>query len=244
MNNSLITTALLTGALFTQCFSAAAAGLQPAASANTFRVTLGTTRVIYPEGAPGAQVSVSNPQDRPMLVQSTVTGEDHKTPAPFLVTPPLFRLEANQQSRLRIIRTGGSLPQTRESLSWLCVKALQPSGDASGHAAGVSMTVNMAISMCDKLIFRPSGVKGSPEDSAGALTWARAGKALRVSNPTPFYMNLKAVSVGGKEVGNLTYVPPQGSVTLPLPAGAAGVVKWSVINDQGGESRRFEATVD
>ncbi|MDF7788611.1 fimbria/pilus periplasmic chaperone [Pantoea stewartii] len=244
MNNSVITTVLLAGALLTQCISAAAAGLQPATSPNTFRVTLGATRVIYPEGAPGAQLSVLNPQDRPMLVQSTVTGEDHKTPAPFLVTPPLFRLEANQQSRLRIIRTGGNLPQTRESLYWLCVKALPPSGDASGHAAGVSMTVNVAISMCDKLIFRPSGLKGSPEDAAGSLTWTPMGKVLRVSNPTPFYMNLKAVSVGGKEVGNLTYVPPQGSVTLPLPAGAEGAVKWSVVNDLGGESRRFEVPAD
>jgi len=244
MNNSAISTALLAGALFTQCCPATAAEMQPAASQNTFRVTLGATRVIYPEGAAGAQLSVSNPQGRPMLVQSSVTGEDHKTPAPFLVTPPLFRLEANQQSRLRIIRTGGSLPQTRESLYWLCVKALPPSGDASGHAVGVSVTVNMAVSMCDKLIFRPDGLKGSPEDSAGALTWARTDQGLRVSNPTPFYMNLKAVSLGGKEVGHLTYVPPRGNVTLPLPAGADGAVKWSVINDQGGESRRFEAAAD
>ncbi|MDQ0627638.1 fimbria/pilus periplasmic chaperone [Pantoea agglomerans] len=244
MNHSVITTTLLAGALFTQCLSATAAELQPATSQNTFRVMLGATRVIYPEGAAGAQLSVSNPQDRPILVQSSVTGEDHKTPAPFLVTPPLFRLEAKQQSRLRIIRTGGSVPQTRESLYWLCVKALPPSGDASGHATGVSMTVNMAISICDKLVFRPSGLKGSPEEAAGALTWTRMGKVLRVSNPTPFYMNLKAVSVGGKEVGNLTYVSPQGSVTLPLPAGAAGAVKWSVINDFGGESRQFEAAAD
>lgn len=57
-------------------------------------------------------------------------------------------------------------------------------------------------------------------------------------------MNLKAVSVGGKEVGNLTYVSPQGSLTLPLPAGAAGAVKWSVINDFGGESRQFEAAAE
>lgn len=86
--------------------------MQPATDTNTFRVTLGATRVICPEGAAGAQLSVSNPQSRPMLVQSKVTDEDHKTPSPFLVTPPLFRLEANQQSRLRIIRTGGCLPQT------------------------------------------------------------------------------------------------------------------------------------
>jgi len=234
--------ALLTAAsLLLGTAGAARAQVQP--HYQSFRVTLGTTRVIYPEGVAGAQLSVSNPQDRPVLVQSTVTGEDHKTAAPFLVTPPLFRLEANQQSRLRIIRTGGSLPQTRESLYWLCVKALPPSGGSAGNTGGVSVTVNMAISMCDKLIFRPSGLKGSPDEAAGALTWARVGNALRVSNPTPFYMNLKAVSVGGKDVGNLTFVPPQGSVTLPLPAGEGGTVKWSVITDQGGDSRRFEAAV-
>ncbi|MGP2416892.1 fimbria/pilus periplasmic chaperone [Pantoea ananatis] len=231
--------ALLAGALLTLSVDSHATP-QTETMTNTFRVTLGATRVVYPERASGAQLSVSNPQGYPVLVQSSVTGQDRKSPAPFLVTPPLFRLEAGQQSRLRIIRTGGSLPGDRESLFWLCVKAVPPSGDdRDGGTDKVSLSVNMAISTCDKLLYRPAGLKGDPEEGAGLLRWTREGATLRVSNPTPFYMNLKAVSVDGKPAGGLTYVPPQGSASLTLPPGAGGVVSWTVINDQGGESRRF-----
>lgn len=232
--------AMLAGALLTLSTGSHAAP-QVETTTNAFRVTLGSTRVVYPEKASGAQVSVSNPQAYPILVQSSVTMEDMKSQAPFVVTPPLFRLEAGQQSRLRIIRTGGNLPADRESLFWLCVKAVPPSGDASGGGAGkVSLAVNMAISTCDKLLYRPAGLKGSPEEAAGSLRWTRQGATLRVSNPTPFYINLKTVSVGGKPAGNLTHVPPQGSASLTLPAGAVGAVSWTVINDLGGESRPFE----
>jgi len=234
-----IIAALLAGALLTMS-TVSHASPQPANASNTFRVTLGATRVIYPESASGVQLSVSNQQDYPILVQSSVTGEDKKSAAPFLVTPPLFRLEASQQSRLRVIRTGGNLPADREGLYWLCVKAVPPSEDGTAdRTTKVSLTVNMAISTCDKLLYRPAGLKGSAEDVAGSLRWTRQGTMLRVSNPTPFYMNLKAVSVGGKPLCGLTYVPPLGDISLPLPASAAGAVAWTVINDQGGESRRF-----
>ncbi|MEI2606793.1 fimbria/pilus periplasmic chaperone [Erwinia aphidicola] len=231
--------ALLASALLTLSVDSHAAP-EVETMTDTFRVTLGATRVVYPEKASGAQLSVSNPQAYPILVQSSVTGEDRKSQAPFLVTPPLFRLEAGQQSRLRVIRTGGSLPADRESLFWLCVKAVPPSGDdRAGGGSKVSLAINMAISTCDKLLYRPAGLRGSPEDAAGSLRWTREGTTLRVSNPTPFYMNLKTVTVGGRPASGLTYVPPQGSTSLTLPAGAAGAVSWNVINDLGGESRRF-----
>lgn len=232
--------ALLAGALLSLSVDGHAAP-QTEATTDTFRVTLGATRVVYPEKASGAQLSVSNPQAYPILVQSSVTGEDRKSQAPFLVMPPLFRLEAGQQSRLRVIRTGGSLPADRESLFWLCVKAVPPSGDdRDGGADKISLAINMAISTCDKLLYRPAGLKGRPEEAAGSLRWTREGTTLRVSNPTPFYMNLKAVSVGGKPASGLTFVPPQGSASLTLSPGAGGMVSWTVINDQGGESRRFQ----
>ncbi len=47
--------------------------------------------------------------------------------APFLITPPLFRLDAKQENVLRIIRTGGNLPADRESLFWLNIKSIPSS---------------------------------------------------------------------------------------------------------------------
>lgn len=49
----------------------------------SFSVKLGATRVIYHAGTAGATLSVSNPQNYPILVQSSVKAADKSSPAPF-----------------------------------------------------------------------------------------------------------------------------------------------------------------
>ncbi|EIZ7418562.1 pili assembly chaperone PapD, partial [Salmonella enterica] len=144
-----------------------------------FSVKLGATRVIYHAGTAGATLSVSNPQNYPILVQSSVKAADKSSPAPFLVIPPLFRLEANQQSQLRIVRTGGDMPTDRETLQWVCIKAVPPENEPSDtQAKGATLDLNLSINACDKLIFRPDAVKGTPEDVAGNLRWVETGNKL------------------------------------------------------------------
>ncbi|MEF9898154.1 MAG: fimbria/pilus periplasmic chaperone [Pseudomonas sp.] len=101
-----------------------------------FSVKIGASRIIYGLASGGATLSVSNPQDYPILVQSVVLGEDTKSKAPFVVTPPLFRLEGQQQSRLRIVRTGGDFANDRESLQWLCVNGIPPKADEAWAKGG------------------------------------------------------------------------------------------------------------
>lgn len=204
-------------------------------------VALSTTRVIYDLQSRGEEVTVTNPNDYPVLVQSGVTEEDKKTPAPYLVTPPLFRLEAGQRSRIRVVRTGGPAPAGRETLSWLCVTGIPPEqGDAwAGHEApqrkAAELDVNVRLSRCIKLLLRPAGLSGGPEAQAGRVTWRRKGNTLEATNPTPFYMNLSSLSVGGKGIPQPGYIPPSGEAHWPLPANAAGPVQWRVITDIGSQ---------
>ncbi len=205
-----------------------------------FSVKLGATRVIYHAGTAGATLSVSNPQNYPVLVQSSVKAEDKRSPAPFLVMPPLFRLEANQQSQLRIVRTGGDMPADRETLQWVCVKTVPPENEQSNtQANSATLDLNLSINDCEKLIFRPDAVKGTPEDVAGNLRWVETGNKLKVENPTPFYMNLSSVTVGGQPVTRLEYIPPFADKTLNMPCSAHGDIEWRVITDLGGESHPF-----
>ncbi|HBK0787472.1 TPA: Dr fimbrial biogenesis chaperone DraB, partial [Escherichia coli] len=84
-------------------------------------------------------------------------------------------------------------------------------------------------------------VKGRPDDVAGKVEWQRAGNRLKGVNPTPFYINLSTLTVGGKEVKEREYIAPFSSREYPLPAGASGKVQWKVITDYGGTSKQFEA---
>ncbi|EGC4270885.1 fimbria/pilus periplasmic chaperone [Salmonella enterica] len=51
-----------------------------------------------------------------ILVQPHAFAEDMKSNPSFVVTPPLFRLNAKQQHRLRIIRVGGDFANDCESI--------------------------------------------------------------------------------------------------------------------------------
>lgn len=219
-----------------------------ATTTKAFSVKLGTTRVIYNPDAAGATLAVINLQDYPILVQSRVYAEDQKTAAPFVVTPPLFRLDALQQSRVRVVRTGGAFAADRETLNWLCVTGIPPKADdlwgQDGKApATATLEVQVRVSNCAKLLVRPASLKGDPSERASSVTWSREGGKLKAVNPTPFFMNLKTVSVGGKPVRDVSYVPPLGAKAFTLPAGATGEVQWKVVTDYGGDSQTFRAVL-
>ena len=58
------------------------------------------------------------------MIQSwveTLNGGAEK--APFIITPPLYRLDKDQQNVERIV-LAGALPQDKESLYWLNIKAI------------------------------------------------------------------------------------------------------------------------
>ena len=216
----------------------------------SFGVELGATRIIYDPASSGATLMVTNPQDYPILVQSRALTEDTKSKAPFVVTPPLFRLDGQQQSRLRIVRTGGNFAEDRESIQWLCVKGIPPEADdvwakdKDGKSAAernvVSLNVQMSVSNCIKLFVRPASVKGHPSDVAASLAWHRQGNQLKAVNDSPFYMNLHSLKVGATRITDIHYVPPFSSYTFTLPKGASGKVAWSIINDYGGESKVYQ----
>lgn len=222
-------------------------------SMQSFSVRLGASRVIYDPASNGATLTVTSPQDYPILVQSDVLAEDRTSKAPFVVTPPLMRLDGQQSSRLRIVRTGGDFAADRESLQWLCVKGIPPKADdawakerggKSDAGDKVSLNVQLSINNCIKLFVRPASVKGHPEDVADKLRFERTGGQLKAVNDSPFYMNLSSLKVNGADVKDIRYVPPFSSRVFSLPAGKnAGKLEWKIVNDYGGESRTYQTNI-
>ncbi|WP_241592085.1 hypothetical protein [Rosenbergiella epipactidis] len=46
------------------------------------------------------------------------------------------------------------------------------------------MKLNVLVSASEKIIYRPKGVSGKPQDSAGQLTWRSVNVQIVVNNPT------------------------------------------------------------
>lgn len=80
-------------------------------------ILVGRTRVIYHADKKEASLPLSNKSEvNPYLIQSWIDSSDGKTRGPFVVTPPLFRLNAQEDNSLRISYTAGNLPKDRESV--------------------------------------------------------------------------------------------------------------------------------
>lgn len=203
-------------------------------------VIINGTRLIYQGGKKESSIGISNPDATDYLVQSWAdSGGKNLAKAPFLITPPLFRLDAKEDNVLRVVRTGGNLPEDRESLFWLNIKAIP----SSKRVEGVN-TLQIAINTRIKLLYRPASVKGKPEDVADKLEWHREGNDLVVNNPTPFYMNFQSVTLNGHKIDKAGWAVPETQTHIALPAHTGGSnLTWSIITDYGSISKSWSTSV-
>lgn len=196
-------------------------------------IVVGGTRLVFDGNNDETSINVENKDSKANLVQSWLSIADpHVTnKQAFIITPPLFRLDAGQKNSIRVIRSGESLPEDRESMYWLNIKGI-PSIDDNAAANRVEISINTQI----KLIYRPSALtKSTPDSQSQQLKWQAAGDTITVNNPTPYYMNFASVTLNGHEVKSATFVPPQSSASFKLSSAVAahGTVMWRLISDYG-----------
>lgn len=201
-------------------------------------VNIGGTRVIYDGGKKEAALSVSNPDNVPYLIQSWFDNPNGSVQkVPFIITPPLYRLDHGQENVMRIVRAG-NLPDNKESMYWLNIKSI-PAAEKKSNM------LQIAIKTRIKMIYRPASLKGQrTEDLADKLVWKKNANQIVVSNPTRYYMNFNEITVAGKNVPEPTYVAPGDSASFFLPSGVnAGPVTFKVINDYGGVGAAHHASI-
>ncbi|HBM3290562.1 TPA: molecular chaperone [Klebsiella michiganensis] len=192
-------------------------------------IVMGGTRVVYQEGKREAAISVTNADTHsPYLVQSWVENyaENNKSRVPFIVTPPLFRLDPEQQNVLRINYIGGTLPTDRESVFWLNVKSIAPTKQDEVNKLQINIKSKF------KIFYRPNGLAGEPDDAWRKLTFNIEGSRLVAQNPTPYFVSFFVISVGATDIPQPGMIGPFDHKTWPITH--SGVVKWRAINDFGG----------
>ncbi|MFL4212555.1 molecular chaperone [Enterobacter mori] len=200
-------------------------------------VIIGGTRVIFEGAKKEATINITNPDNTPYLIQSWIDMQDGVSgKAPFIIMPPLYRLDGGQKNLERIVMTG-SLPQEQESLFWLNIKAI-PSASKQMNALQIAVKTRI------KLIYRPEGLRAStPEEQANKLTWQQSGNAIQVNNPTPYVINFNEITLGGRKLDDVTYVLPGASARFSLPEGVSGhSLTFKVINDYGSPGTAHQAS--
>lgn len=196
-------------------------------------VQVGATRVVYNADKNQASVPVSNPSDRAYLIQSWVSKDvkDNAADQPiFITTPPLFKLEPKTSNDVRIVYNGTPLPQDRESLFWLNIKAIP----ATAKNDAEKNTLTLAVKTQIKLFYRPKGLEGHPSEAYQRIEFKSQDGKLVVINPTPYNISFADLKVNGLSINEPLTVMPFSTLSTNKNITQGSTLSWQVINDFGG----------
>lgn len=206
-------------------------------------IALSSTRVIYDGNKKETSLTVNNNnKTEEFLIQSWVDDASGNKKTPFIITPPLFKLDPDKNNILRIVNITPSLPQDRESVYWVNVKAIPSKSEGSEEKNVLQIAVRTRI----KLFYRPAGLKGDVKAALGELRFTRTGNQIRVDNPSVFNITFNQFFVNGREIEKSGMVPAKGSLNISLPAGVNAVsqVKYNTINDFGASAEMLSRDVN
>ncbi len=224
---------------------AVAALMAFATTAASASVILHGTRIVYPSNSKDVTIVAENNGEQPALVQAWLdNGSDpanlDKDEVPFVLTPPIFRLNQDKTQSIRIIYNKAPLPKDRESLFWLNVLEVPPSLAEATDQNALRVTFRTRI----KMFFRPVEIKAEARKAASETEWSLTpvGNAVQmmVKNPTPFYVTFTkaTATVNGKDypvTGQM--VAPFSHIELPVEGltSTQGLSKvtYSFIDDMG-----------
>jgi P pilus assembly chaperone PapD len=192
-------------------------------------VQIGGTRLVYDGNNKMATISVTNPDDRPYLIQSWVTSQEDKDDDDdtFITTPPLFRLEPNSQNSVRVIYSGNTLANDQESVYWLNIKIIPTSNRQATNDLVITVKNKM------KLFYRPAELSGDPALAFTKLKFRQRNGQLAVFNPTPYSVSLYDLTVNGSTMTRPPMVLPSQEIILGQKVQAGSPVRWRAINDFG-----------
>ncbi|AIN17820.1 hypothetical protein CH54_2377 [Yersinia rochesterensis] len=192
-------------------------------------VGLGVTRMVYSGSTSQSLLDVRNTnKESSFLIQSWVENAEGQRSSDFVITPPLFVLKPEIENSVKVMFNGQQLPQDRETLYWITVKAIPQSGQES-HAN----TLQFASASRIKLFYRPDALtKKINNEVWGSLSGEFHNGKINITNPTPFYITTINMKVDGKAVSSVM-IPPRDTVTLEESFSNARQLSYQAINDYG-----------
>lgn len=205
-------------------------------------MTISGTRVIFPGSEKEVTVRTMNKGNTPALVQVWVDdGNTHadvnSMKVPFMITPPVYRVEPGKGQSLRLIYNNMTLPQDRESVYWLNMLEIPPM-----YKGPAKDRLELAFRTRIKIFYRPKSIeKSDSTQKIGELKWTIENKKLKINNPTPYFYSFDSITLyaGSQRISvNSNMVAPLSTSELTFSkntpvTGSITRGEFGLLNDYG-----------
>lgn len=200
-------------------------------------IVLERTRVIYDAGKKEAALPVANRSENlPYLLQSWVDNAQGTARGPFIITPPLFRLDSGSDSSLRIIKSSENIINNKESLFFINVRAI-PAKSQSADSDNNMLTPVFKTRI--KLFYRPANLTGKPYDAYKSLEYKYSNNKLDIYNPSAYHVVFAGIALGKTDLtSKIDYIAPGEHKQIEVPASAGKRCSGQPLTTTAGPPKR------
>ncbi|MEX6256654.1 MULTISPECIES: fimbria/pilus periplasmic chaperone [Providencia] len=201
-------------------------------------IALDRTRVIYNENDKSVSMGLTNEHSTsPYLAQAWIENDNNeKVTSPFIVTPPVHRIEANSKSQIKIqsLPAISQLPKDRESIYYLNVREIPPRSEKAN-------VLQIALQTKIKIFYRPITImikermEFIPQENN--IKIVKRGADYLVKNPSPYFLSITKLKKGNTDVTNFEPVmiaPFDESSLGKVSRGLGSMPTLVYLNDFGG----------
>ncbi|CAM4216503.1 fimbrial biogenesis chaperone [Serratia silvae] len=167
-------------------------------------IVIAGTRVIYPSDAREVTLKLENKSRFPLLVQSWIDAGDaniapEDSDVPFMLMPPVSRVEPAKTQTLRITATPMANHATdRETLYWINVLEVPPQSKGNHNKLSIAYRNRL------KVFYRPATLPALSSETMDKVSWQLQGDKLLAKNPTPYHISYASVLVSGHGIASAT----------------------------------------
>lgn len=163
-------------------------------------VSILSTRVIYPESKSEVTINTINKGKSPHLLQAWIEdNKGSKEKIPFIIIPPVTRIDPGEGQVYRIIKTDDVYPNDQESIFWLNFLDIPPKAKGSEKNNSMQFAIKTKI----KLFYRPDEISDKTPDIKNNIVWKKVKKSdnglfLVCVNNSPFNFSFSSLYINEK----------------------------------------------
>lgn len=198
-------------------------------------IEINKDKFIFIESKNQEIIEIKNNTTNDYFIQSWIShyDESNETELPFMITPPLFKIEKDENYSLKIFKTDEIEKKDRETLYRINIKRIPLLSNSDENKNLLHISMNSVYN----LIYRPISIEKGVKDAYKKIEFLKnKNNEFIVNNPTPYFITLLNVnSEGVVLIEKSKTIPPFKKYNTKKIIKKDGLIKWKTIDQYGVE---------
>lgn len=196
-------------------------------------IEINKDKFIFIESVNQEIIEINNKENNDYFIQSWVTHYDkeNSNEIPFMVTPPLFKIEKDETFSLKIFKKDEIKEIDRETLYRINIKRIPILLNSDNNKNMLHVSINSVYN----LIYRPISIEKDAKDAYKKIEFLKnKNNEFIINNPTPYFIALSSVYFNRMLIVNESKtIPPFKKYNTKKIISESGNVKWKIFNQHG-----------